>query len=69
MALAVYVRARREELELTVKAAALAAGVSTKWWTRLEAAQANPRGDMLGRAARVLGVTLAELRAVLEANN
>lgn len=74
-ALAAFVKQRREELELSIKAAAEAAGVGRTWWSQLEAgrrrlktgewAVPNVRGDYLARAARVLEVPLAELRAVL----
>lgn len=65
-ALGVFVKHRRESLELSMKQAALLAGTSTKWWSQLEAGRGFRRGDYLARAARALGVTLDELRAVLE---
>lgn len=75
LALAVFVRERREELGLSIKAAATRAGVSTTWWRQLETgrrrvrggtfAEPNARGDYLGRAARALEVPLADLKRVL----
>lgn len=76
VALAAFIELRRHELGLTVTEAAEAAGVSTKWWYQIEAAQRrlksgelgppNARGEYLGRAARALKVPLVELRKILE---
>lgn len=65
VALGLFVQHRREELGMSKKQAALAADVSTKWWSNLEAGRGTRRGEYLGRAALALGVTLAELKAVL----
>lgn len=75
-ALGAFVKSRREELGMSIKSAALTADVSVSWWRQLEAgerrlksgemAQPNVRGDLLGRAARTLNVSLADLRALLE---
>lgn len=76
VALGAFVKQRRFELGLSLKEAADLADVSDEWWRQLEAGQKrlptgeivppNARGHLLGRAARVLQMSLTELTAVLE---
>lgn len=74
-ALAAYVRERRQALELSVKDAYTQAGMKRSWWYQLEKGvkhdkagrqvALNVRLENLAKAARVLGVELADLRRIL----
>lgn len=56
-----HLRCIREELDLTLREVARAAGYSTKHLDRLELGYFVPKADGLYRLARVLGVPVEEL--------